>query len=131
MNMKKYLTVTEYLEDLSADKLAEVAMLREMILSINPALTEHIKWNAPSYVLEDTDRITFGMNKTGVTTLVLHMGAARKENTNAGPLLSDDRGLVEWKSDIRGVMTFNHIEEIAARSEDISYVLQQWLTQTV
>jgi len=125
--MKKYATVAEYLADLEGDKLKQVELLRSMILKLNPDLIERIKWNAPSYALEDDDRVTFAMNKTGITTLVLHMGAARKEDKTAQPVLADDHGLLEWKSDIRGLMAFDSSQEITERADDIADVLSRWI----
>ena len=127
LSMKKYSTVADYLADLEADKLRQVELLRSTIFSIKPTLEERIKWNAPSYALNDDDRITFGMNKAGITTLVLHMGATRKEDKKAQPILTDDHGLVEWKSDIRGLMTFESSQEITEHQSDIADVLKRWL----
>lgn len=127
LSMKKYSTVAEYVADLEGDKLQQVELLRSMIVAIEPTLHERIKWNAPSYALNDDDRITFGMNKEGTTTLVLHMGATRKEDKKAQPVLSDDHGLVEWKSDIRGLMAFESSQEITEHQSDITDVLKRWL----
>ena len=102
-------------------------MLRAIILETEPKLTESIKWNAPSYALDENDRITFAMYKSGITALILHMGALRKETVNAPPVLTDDHGIVEWKSDIRGVMSFESSEEISNRKDDISDILRRWL----
>jgi len=125
--MKKYADVVEYFSDLQGDKLKQVELLRPIILESAPNLIERIKWNAPSYALNDDDRIAFGMNKTGSTTLVLHMGATRKEDKKAPPILTGDNGLVEWKSDIRGVMAFEGSREIDERRNDVMDVLKRWL----
>lgn len=125
--MKKYADVIEYLSDLQGDKLKQVELLRSIIFESAPNLIERIKWNAPSYALNDDDRITFGMNKTGSTTLVLHMGATRKEDKKAPPILTGDHGLIEWKSDIRGVMAFKSSSEIDEHRDDITDVLKRWL----
>lgn len=127
LSMKKYSTVADYLADLEEDKLRQVELLRSTIFRIEPTFEERIKWNAPSYALNDDDRITFGMNKAGITTLVLHMGATRKEDKKAQPILTDDHGLVEWKSDIRGLMTFESSQEITEHQSDIADVLKRWL----
>ena len=62
--MQKYKTFEEFLDDLSEEKRAQVDLLRDLILKTEPKLDEHIKWNAPSHVLDGEDRITFNfMNK--------------------------------------------------------------------
>lgn len=74
--MQKYKTIEDFLNDLDSEKRALVDALRGLILEIDTRLEEHIKWNAPSYVLGGEDRITFNlMNKQGVVKFVFHMGA--------------------------------------------------------
>lgn len=125
--MKKYTSVPDFLNDLDAAKREEVTFLRRLILALDPELTERIKWNAPSYALNGADRITFGMNKVGITMLVLHLGTTRKETPAAPPVMQDNTGLVEWKSDIRGIMAFADFAEIQRRAAEIADVLGRWL----
>lgn len=127
--MQKYKTLEEFFADLDADKRTQVDLLRGIILNVEPKLAEHIKWNAPSYVLDGEDRITFNlMNKQGVVKLVLHMGATRKENKNGTPIMQDKSGLIEWSSDIRGMLTFNNIEEIETHKDAIKLIVNDWLS---
>lgn len=127
--MQKYKTVEEFLNSLDVDKRQLVDTLRDLILKTEPNLEEHIKWNAPSYVLDGEDRITFNlMNKQGVVKLVLHMGATRKEDKKGAPVLQDTSGLIEWNSDIRGTITFNEIDDIQSNLPALKIVLKNWLT---
>ena len=125
--MNKFKTVDEFLNGLSEDRRSQVLKLREYILDVRPSLTEHIKWNAPSYVKKDEDRITFNtMNKEGVVKLVFHMGATKKEEKKGQPVLDDAR-LIDWVSDIRGYMTFTTLDEIIANKKEIKRTVQEWL----
>lgn len=127
--MMKYKTTVEFLNDLEPSKREQVDILRKLILSSEPRLEEHIKWNAPSYVFDGEDRITFNlMNKQGVVKLVLHMGATRKENKNGAPILQNDSGLIEWNSDIRGTITFTTIEDISANLDTLKKIVKDWLS---
>lgn len=126
--MQKYKTVEEFLNDLSEDKRLQVDALRELILKAEPLLKEHIKWNAPSYILDDEDRITFNlMNKQQVVKLVLHMGATRKEDKKGEPIMQDQSGLIEWSSDIRGMITFNSIEDVNSNMTSLKKIIKDWL----
>lgn len=126
--MRKYKTLEEFLGDLSKDKRLQVDTLRDLILKTEPRLEEHIKWNAPSYVLDGEDRITFNlMNKQEVVKLVLHMGATRKEDKNGAPVMRDDSGLIVWSSDIRGAITFTTIEDIKSNLGPIKRIIRNWL----
>lgn len=127
--MQKYKTVEEFLDDLSEDKRLQVDTIRDLILSTEPQLEEHIKWNAPSYVLDGEDRITFNlMNKQGVVKLVFHMGATRKEDKKGAPIMQDDSGLIEWSSDIRGTVTVTSIEDITSNMTSLKKIIKDWLS---
>ena len=127
--MQKYKTVEDFLGDLDNDKRVQVDALRELILNTDPRLKEHIKWNAPSYVLDGEDRITFNlMNKQGVVKLIIHMGATRKEDRKATPIMHDESGMVEWSSDIRGMVSFESIVDVTSKSEELKDILGKWLS---
>ena len=127
--MHKYKTVEEFLSDLNVDKRLQVDTLRDLILYVEPLLNEHIKWNAPSYVLDGEDRITFNlMNKQGGVKLILHMGATRKENKKGEPIMQDESGLIEWSSDIRGMITFNSINDITSSIDALKIIIKKWLS---
>ena len=125
--MDKYKTIDEYLDGLDTARKAQVQKLRQLILDESPALSEHIKWNAPSYVLDGEDRITFNtMNKEQVVKLVFHMGTTRKEDKKAQPILKDAL-LIEWASDIRGYMTFKSLDEITSNEKEVRRIITEWL----
>lgn len=127
--MQKYKTVKEFLDDLAKDKRAQVDTIRTLILNAEPKLLEHIKWNAPSYVLDGEDRITFNlMNKQEVVKLILHMGATRKENKKGTPILHDESGLIEWNSDIRGTITFATAEDVTSSLPALKQIIDNWLS---
>jgi len=126
--MQKYKSLEEFLNDLSEDKRLQVETLRDLILKVEPKLEEHIKWNAPSYILDGEDRITFNlMNKQGAVKLVLHMGATRKEDKKGAPVMRDDSGLIEWSSDIRGMITFAAIEDMNSSLGSLKKIIKDWL----
>ena len=126
--MQKYKTVEEFLGSLDEHKRSQIQALREAILTTNPKLSEHIKWNAPSYVMNDEDRITFNtMNKQNVVKLVLHMGATRKEDKKADPIMEDENKLIEWNSNIRGTITFENIDDVQAKLPIVAQITKAWL----
>ena len=128
-HMNKYKTIEEFMGDLDADKRAQVEALRTIILETNARLTEHIKWNAPSYVLDGEDRITFNlMNKEGTVKLVLHMGPTRKENKKGEPVMQDESGLLQWSSDIRGMITFKSLDGVASNRSVLKKIFKDWLS---
>lgn len=126
--MNKFKTLDEFLDELDEDRRLQVLKLRELILHTDPSLIERIKWNAPSYVKDGQDRITFNtINKEQVVKLVFHMGATRKEDKKGQPILNT-MPLMEWLSDIRGYMTFRNLEETMSNEEEIVRTIRKWLT---
>lgn len=126
--MKKFKTIDEFIKNLDHEKLQQVETLRTIILNIHPNLQEHIKWNAPSYVLDGEDRVTFNvMNKEGVVKLVLHMGVNKKEDKKSKPVLNDKFELIEWNSDIRGMLSFESLADIESKQDKVSQLIKDWL----
>jgi len=125
--MDKFKTVNDFLSSLNEDKKQQVLKIREYIMEAAPKLEERIKWNAPSYVQDSEDRITFNLfNKEGLVKLVFHMGASRKEDRKAEPVLKD-APLIEWVSDIRGYATFTDIDQIENNKNAIKDTVSRWL----
>ncbi len=126
--MVKYKTVDEFLDDLDEDKRTQVLKLRAWILDAHPSLREHIKWNAPSYVYGGEDRITFNLlNKQRLVKLVFHMGATRKEDRKAKPVLHDQSALIEWVSDIRGYITFKDLDHVIRCEREVKQLTKEWI----
>jgi len=125
--MNKYVTVEEFLADLTIERKQQVEALRKIILSTGHDLTEHIKWNSPSYIFNDEDRITFNMHYPDQTMILLHMGATRKEDKKGTPVIKDTTGLITWNSDIRGTLSFKSIGDIEASRQNILHLINEWL----
>ncbi len=126
--MKKYTTVAELLSDLDKEKRAQVNELRKIILDTEPSLVENIKWNSPNFVFKGEDRLTINLlNKEQKVKLILHMGATKKENKKAKPVLKDESGLISWNSDIRGNIVFDNLADIKANKVALSSIIVRWL----
>ncbi|HMI09972.1 MAG TPA: DUF1801 domain-containing protein [Candidatus Saccharimonadales bacterium] len=123
--MKTYTTVSEFLDDLDTGKRRQVEALRKIILDCVP-VTEHVKWNSPSYVYKDEDRITFNLHGDDIKILI-HMGATRKEDKKAKPIMDDETGLIKWSSNMRGIIAFKDMDDLTAKKQDFENILQRWL----
>lgn len=126
--MERYATVDEFLDSLPDNKKSQVLKIRKYILAANPALQEHIKWNAPSYALDGEDRITFNLlNKEGLVKLVFHTGGLRKEDKKGKPIIDDQFSVMEWASDIRGFITFKGLDDATDKEKIVKELVTQWL----
>lgn len=111
---------------------AAMLLLREQILSSQKGITEHIKWNAPSFCYGGDDRITFNLHRNDHILVVFHCGikAKGKETKGATPLFKDSTGLLEWLSDQRAVSRFFSEEEVTENKNKIKKLVQDWLKAT-
>lgn len=63
--------VNDYMAKLDHPFKAEVQLLRDIIKGVNGAITEEIKWNAPSYGYKEY-MVTFNLRATNHIHLVFH-----------------------------------------------------------
>ena len=70
--MKKPIPVHEFMEKLEHPLKAEVELLRKIIKSANPDITEEIKWNAPSFSYKGEYLVTFNLRSQEHLHLVFH-----------------------------------------------------------
>ncbi|HEX5534921.1 MAG TPA: DUF1801 domain-containing protein [Actinomycetales bacterium] len=118
--------VDRLLADLDHPLKAGVERLRSAILDSNPDLTEHVKWNAPSFRYRDEDRVTFKLHPTDRVQLILHRGA--KVRTSDGFSFEDSTGLVRWRSADRGVLTFYELGAIDASCHEVVRLVNEWVS---
>lgn len=121
------LSVEAFLADLEHQRKPEVEALRQIILQSVPALTERIKWNAPSFGLGEDDRITMRLRPGDRLQLVLHRGA--KARPVDGFAFSDPAALIEWAAADRGVITIAP-GQLDQHRDALPDVLRRWIAAT-
>ena len=124
-------TVATFLDDLGPTDRTLVETLLTVVRSVDPALSEHIKWNSPSYVFDGEDRFTVSARPGRPVRLVLHAGATTPEDKAGPPRFTDTTGLLEWHSDIRASIVFRTPADVTARRDDLRAVLARWLEPPV
>jgi hypothetical protein len=105
---------------------AGVEQLRAAILASNDAITEHVKWNAPSFCYAGVDRVTFRLQPGDRLQLVFHRGVAVTAD-RADFRFEDPSGLLEWVARDRAVLTFRDLEDVAARLDTVVDVVNRWV----
>jgi hypothetical protein len=121
--------VTLFLANLTHPLMAEIQLLRQMILSANPILTEHIKWNAPSFCQDGEDRITMRVHPPKQIQLIFHRGAKVQELPK-NPIIVEKTGILAWKTTDRAVATFENLTEIASKKSVLVEIINDWLAAT-
>jgi hypothetical protein len=103
-----------------------VELLRAAILASNPAVTEGVKWNAPSFKTTEYFATTNLRAKTGVG-LVLHFGAKAREVSAGKESIADPDGLLKWVAKDRATIEFMDAREVTAKKAALQAILRQWI----
>lgn len=99
--------------------------LRTAILAADPDVTEHVKWNAPSFVHAGEDRVTFRLHPGDRLQLVFHRGVRVRED--AGFSFDDPTGLIAWAAPDRGVVTLADLAAVRAHRDAVVSLVERWL----
>lgn len=118
-------TVEEFLSKLSHRRIEEVRAVRKILLSVDPGVTEKIKWNAPSFCWQGDDRITMRLQPDDRLDLIFHRGAKAKDTSTF--CFDDPRGLIEWRAADRGVLSICNPE---AESMHLKKLAKAWFAAT-
>jgi len=105
---------------------AIVGSLRASILAADPRITEHVKWNAPSFVVDETDRVTMRLHPKGGVQLIFHRGAKVRDDT-ATFRFDDPSGLLKWATPDRGILMIETEEDAAAKAPVITDLVRRWV----
>ncbi|NBD10958.1 DUF1801 domain-containing protein [Corallococcus sp. Z5C101001] len=107
---------------------AEIEAVRAAILASDAAITERIKWKAPSFVHSGDDRVTFRLAPKGIFQVILHRGAKVKDSK--GFAFEDDSALVEWLAPDRGVVTLPDAKTAKAKKAALVKLVGRWMKAT-
>ncbi|PLR75814.1 hypothetical protein CU633_19035 [Bacillus sp. V3-13] len=122
--------VEEYLRKLEHPLKREIQEVRRIVLGIDKELSEHVKWNAPSFCFHNEDRVTFNLHGNGFFRLVLHRGAKIKESVNLKRYFDDVQGFMEWVAADRATIKFTDIKDVESKSELLKEVVRRWVDVT-
>lgn len=117
-----------YIQDLAHPLEAEIVLIRSIILAANPEISEHIKWNAPSFCFHGEDRITFHLKAKAGIQLVFHRGAKVKDAKDF--VFKDPTGILEWAAKDRALAKFKDVKEVKAKKKALTDVVKRWVKAT-
>jgi hypothetical protein len=130
-NAKGRQEVADFLKILQHPFKAEIEAVRKIVLGANKDLTEHIKWNAPSFAINGEDRITFNLQGKGFFRLIFHCGAKARDRKSDTRLIEDTTGLLEWASPDRAIAKFGDMEDVRRKKDALVSTINKWLDKTV
>lgn len=118
--------VDDFMATLDHPLKAGVEQLRTAILASDEAISEHVKWNAPSFRYGGEDRVTFRLRPGDRVQLVFHRGA-RARSDSAEFTFEDPTGLMTWLAPDRGVVTFPDLATMQTRQAAVVSLVNQWV----
>ncbi|HEX5594812.1 MAG TPA: DUF1801 domain-containing protein [Micromonosporaceae bacterium] len=122
----KSVDVDDYMATLDHPLKAGVEQLRSAILASDPGISEHVKWNAPSFRYDGEDRVTFRLRPGDRVQLIFHRGA-KVRSDRAEFAFQDPTGLMTWPAPDRGVVTFPNLETIQSQQAAVVSLVKQWV----
>jgi hypothetical protein len=120
-----HVDVINFLDKLSHPFKKEIEEIRKIILKSNDKLTEHIKWNAPSFSIDGNDCVTMNFTPKSIR-LIFHRGAKVKEQPKQR-LISDTTHILTWAANDRAIATFTSLEEIKLKRKDLEAIINKWV----
>lgn len=104
---------------------AVISALRKLILAADKKLIEEVKWNAPSYRLED-HLLTFQLSRDDRVLLIFHRGAKTKALAKR-PVVADPSALLTWKGTDRAVAGFASVAEVTKHKPALTTLVRAWV----
>jgi hypothetical protein len=126
MTLNRNPVVDSFLASLDHPLKPAIERLRLAVLEADEAITEHIKWNAPSFCVKSVDRVTFNLRPRHQVHLIFHRGA---KTTEADFHFDTSKwsGLLDMIGPDRGQVIFPSAEAAAARQADFVELVREWI----
>lgn len=103
-----------------------IEALRGLMLAVDPAVQEGIKWNAPSFRTTEYFATANLRAKSGIS-VILHLGAKVRELPRGGLAINDPAGLLKWLGKDRAMVEFADAQDFANSKAAFQAVLRQWI----
>ena len=123
---KKAEDVSEFMNRLQHPLKPEIEAVRQIILGANDRIREEIKWNAPSFAVED-HFATFNLRAEEFVHVIFHTGAKGKVNNGEGIKVTDPSGLLEWIAKDRGAVKLYGMGDVTSKRAALEALVNQWI----
>lgn len=117
--------VIAYLRDLKHPLKKDIEAVRRIVLGVSPAISEGVKWNAPSFRTEKEFFATFNMRAKESVQLIFHLGAKVRPNQKAFKI-ADPKGLTKWLGKDRALVTLGAGRDIPANRAAFEAIVRAW-----
>ncbi len=117
-------TVASFIATLEHPLKREIVALRQILLEVDPAISEEIKWSSPSFRTSE-HFATMHLRATDSLQLILHLGA-KKRSVPMGAIDDPDK-LLKWLGPDRASVSFRGSEDLAANGSALTAIVRQWI----
>lgn len=123
--------VTEYIQKLDSPLAETITFLRQSILAINSEISEHIKWNSPSfYYSGEMKPFNPKEYKRDILVMNIHRGTTILLVFPTGTKITDTSGLLEGNyPDGRKIAKIKDLDEAKSRQKDLENAIRNWMDQ--
>ncbi len=105
----------------------EIQAVRAIILGVDPAIAEGVKWNAPSFYTTE-HFATFHLRAKRGVQVVLHLGAKPRPDAGLRESVSDPLSLLEWRDADRATVTFLDLQDVEKKREAFAEIIRRWIS---
>lgn len=118
--------VDEFMAGLVHPHKAAVAALRELVLAVDPSISEGIQWNSPSFRTTEWFATTHLRAKSGIG-LILHLGAKVRQLPPPGLVIDDPTQRLKWLGPDRAQVAVADADDLRHQQPALQAVLKQWI----
>ncbi|MEV7133159.1 DUF1801 domain-containing protein [Arthrobacter sp. NPDC093128] len=126
MTLNRNPLVDSFLESLDHPLKPVIERLRLAVLDADDAISERIKWRAPSFCFHSVDRVTFNLRPLHHVQLIFHRGAKTIEDDFHFDT-AKWTGLLEMIGQDRGQVIFPSAEVATARQDEFVALVREWV----
>lgn len=120
--------VDAFFAKLSHPLKAELEAVRAAFLAADPAITEGIKWNSPSFYRNGWFA-TMNLRAKGGLQIILHLGAKVRPGVEARGAIADPAGLLEWLGPDRASVLLRDAADVQQRLPALQTLARDWSRQ--
>jgi hypothetical protein len=118
-------TVQAFLSALDHPHKDAIVALRQLLLSADPAISEEVKWNAPSFRTSE-HFATMHLRGQDSFQLILHLGAKSGRKVPKDAIADPDK-LLKWLGPDRASVTFAGVADLSCKSDALIAIVRQWI----
>lgn len=106
----------------------EIEAVRRIILGASTAISEGVKWNAPSFRTEKDWFATVNLRSKESVQVIFHLGAKKRADLKAFKV-ADPNGLMKWLGLDRAMVTLGAGRDIPANKKALEAIVRAWIKQ--